>query len=84
MLPTLLQQVERVDLFVHDSLHTYRNMNWEFQTVAPYLGRPAMVIADDVENNLAFLESVHRTRPAFWATVKEVEKKDLFGVSVFR
>ncbi len=83
VLPRLLSQLGRVDLFVHDSLHTYTNMNWEFQIVAPYLGRPAIVVADDIENNPAFLEWVQRTRPAFWATLQEVEKKDLFGVSVY-
>ena len=82
-LPGLLHDLGRVDVFVHDSLHTYGNMAWEFRTVAPYLGRPGVVLADDVENNAAFLEWVNQTGPAFWATLQEIEKKDLFGVSVF-
>jgi hypothetical protein len=83
VLPRLLSELGRVDLFVHDSLHTYKNMTWEFQAVAPHLGRPAMLVADDVENNSAFLEWVHRTRPAFSATLREVEKRNLFGLTVF-
>jgi hypothetical protein len=84
LLPALLLELQRVDLFVHDSLHTYRNINWELKTVRPHLGRPCVVIADDVENNSAFSDWIRATRPNFSATLQELEKKDLFGVSVFR
>lgn len=83
VLSRLLPQLAQVDVFVHDSLHTYRNMQRELQLVTPYLARPAVVIADDVDGNLAFLEWVNSTCPAFWAILREVEKKSLFGVSVF-
>ena len=52
----LLDEVGVIDLFVHDSLHTYRNMKWEFETIWPYLREGGMVIADDVQDNAAFLE----------------------------
>lgn len=83
VLPSLLPQLGRVDMFVHDSLHTCRNMRREFRLVAPYLGRPGVVIADDVEGNDAFLEWVNRAHPSFWATLNSERKDHLFGVGVF-
>jgi hypothetical protein len=83
VLPSLLPQLGQVDIFVHDSLHTLRNMRHEFRSVMGYLSQPGVVIADDVDRNPAFLQLVHDTHPAFWATSEEVEKKALFGVSVY-
>lgn len=82
LLPKLLPQLGQVDVFIHDSLHTYRNMRREFQTVLPYLAPRAVVIADDVEGNRAFYEWVMRTQPAFWATVKQGEKERFLGLGV--
>lgn len=47
VLPKLLPRLGQVDLFIHDSLHTYRNIRRELEMVSPYLGRPAIVIVDD-------------------------------------
>jgi hypothetical protein len=58
-------------------------MRREFQLVAPYLGHPSIVIADDIEGNQAFQEWVRTARPAFWATLRETEKHGICGVSVF-
>ena len=82
ILPSLLPQLGQVDIFVHDSLHTYRNMLREFQMVAPCLASLAVVIADDVDENRAFHDWVTKAHPAFWAVIQEVEKKSLFGVSI--
>ena len=65
---------------MHDSLHTYRNMTWEFGALAPYLANHAVVISDDVQKNAAFAECF-KAWP--WAvTVKEAEKDFLVGVAV--
>ena len=82
VLPRLLPLLDQVDMFVHDSLHTYRNMLREFQMVTPYLSRPSVVIADDVDGNLAFLEWADKTCSAFWATLHEADKQSLFGLNV--
>ncbi len=83
VLPKLLPELKRVDVFLHDSLHTRRNMRWEFQAVAPWLGPAAVVIADDIQGNSAFLDWVSMAKPAFWTTLGEVEKENsLLGLSV--
>ena len=82
ILPALLQRLQQVDIFVHDSLHTYKNIQRELQVVTPYLVRPAVVLADDEDRNAAFLEWTGTTSPAFWTVLPEQEKSSLFGVSV--
>jgi predicted O-methyltransferase YrrM len=82
-LPKLVQEVERVDLFVHDSLHTYRNMRREFRTIATHLARPSVVIADDVDMNNAFQEWADASQPAFSAVLREEEKRNFCGLCIF-
>lgn len=83
ILPALLREVGAVDIFIHDSLHTYRNIRQELETVAPYFAPRAMVIADDVQMNAAFADWVAASEPRYSATVREEEKESVFGVCVF-
>jgi predicted O-methyltransferase YrrM len=78
ILPRLLQETPAVDLFVHDSLHTHRNMRREFDTVWPHLREGALLIADDVERNRAFGE-LQQKAPALWRVVKDRETSPLHG-----
>ena len=78
VLPRLLRQMGSVDLFVHDSLHTYRNMRREFETVWPYLRTGGLLLADDVERNRAFGE-VRLRYPALWRVVEDRERHPLHG-----
>jgi len=83
VLPNLLSQLKKVDIFIHDSLHTYWNIRRELQLVTPYLSRPAAVIADDIQNNVAFQEWVLKTKPSTWLTFQEENKDSVSGVAVF-
>ncbi len=78
VLPRLLRETGPVDLFVHDSLHTLRNMRREFETVWPYLRTGGALLADDVERNRAFGELRPRD-PALWRVVSDVEVDPLHG-----
>ena len=78
VLPGLLEEVEAVDLFVHDSLHTYRNMRREFEAVWPWLRAGGALLADDVERNRAFGE-LRRKNPALWRMVGDREERPLHG-----
>jgi hypothetical protein len=53
-LPGLLARVKTVDLFLHDSLHTFDHMDWEFRTAWPYLPPGALLMSDDIFWNSAF------------------------------
>jgi predicted O-methyltransferase YrrM len=78
VLPRLLEEIPKIDLFVHDSLHTRRNMRREFETVWPRLRAGGTVIADDVERNRAFGELQHKD-PALWRVVRDRETLPLHG-----
>lgn len=81
VLPPLLERLGRVDLFVHDSMHTYRNMTFEFAAAWRAMPGRGAIIADDIEANRAFLDLRARA-PRFWAVCRQGAKPALFGVAV--
>ena len=83
ILPKLLPQLGKVDLFVHDSLHTYWNIKRELRLVSPYLSRISVVLADDIEDNVAFHEWADASSPEYWAAIREQDKNSAFGIAVF-
>jgi hypothetical protein len=82
LLLALVREHGPVDFFVHDSLHTYRNMRMEFEVVTPNLSTDALILADDVEGNSAFAEWVAHSSPAYAAVVQERSKHSLLGLAV--
>lgn len=83
ILPGLLRKLGQVDIFIHDSLHTYRNIRRELCLVQPHLADNGVLLADDVEGNAACLQWMNRTQPAFWTALKEWEKPRLLAIGVF-
>ncbi|HIH50548.1 TPA: class I SAM-dependent methyltransferase [Candidatus Micrarchaeota archaeon] len=53
-LPKLVEELGKVDLFNHDSLHTYEHMQFEYKTVWPRLSTGGVLVSDDVDWNDAF------------------------------
>jgi Methyltransferase domain len=84
ILPGLINSIKEVDIFVHDSLHTYRHMNFEFETAWPRVRPGGAVVADNVDLNQAFEDFIRRARPAFSAVVQEDDTTDLFGIMMKR
>lgn len=78
VLPGLLRVSGPVGLFVHDSLHTRRNMRREFDTVWPDLSPGGLLLADDVERNSAFAD-LRRKGPALLRVVRDRERDPLHG-----
>jgi len=55
LLPRLLKDLDgSVDVFFHDSDHSYTHMMWEFSTVSPFLSQGGLLVSDDVAGNTAF------------------------------
>jgi len=82
VLPRLVNELCHVDLFVHDSLHTYRNITFELNAIDSLLSNKAIVIADDIERNTAFYNWAGARQPYYWSAVQEKKEGRLFGVSV--
>ena len=51
LLPPLVDRLDRIDMFFHDSDHTYRHMMFEFEQVARKLASNSTIIADDISWN---------------------------------
>jgi predicted O-methyltransferase YrrM len=47
-LPRLLARLKGIDLFHHDSLHTYEHMMWEYETAFPHLHEDGVLSSHDV------------------------------------
>jgi len=54
LLPGLLAEIGRVDIFLHDSDHTYENMLFEFVTAWDHLPQGGLLLSHDIAFNNAF------------------------------
>jgi predicted O-methyltransferase YrrM len=52
----VLSDLDRVDVFLHDSEHTYENMMFEFRSVWPHLTKGGILLSDDILLTDAFLD----------------------------
>ena len=51
LLPQLVESLPAIDLFYHDSDHTYNHMMFEFREAGRKLARGGLVVADDISWN---------------------------------
>jgi predicted O-methyltransferase YrrM len=65
-LRSVLKRCAPVDMFLHDSLHTFDHMTWEFETALPYLSPVGILASDDILNPSSLLGVFQETAfPAF-------------------
>jgi hypothetical protein len=55
-LKPVLNKLEKIDIFLHDSLHTFKNMMFEFQTAWPFIKDNGFLLSDDILGNAAFFD----------------------------
>jgi len=55
-LEPLLRKVASIDIFLHDSDHSYRNMLWEFQTAWTYLRPRGLLLSHNIDYSDAFTD----------------------------
>jgi predicted O-methyltransferase YrrM len=80
VLPRVLKSVGKVDMFLHDSLHTKRNMHWEYETAARALHRPGVIVSDDVNMNQAF-EGWAQREASSWIQVQQITRSGALGIA---
>jgi hypothetical protein len=51
MLPKLLPSLGKIDMFIHDSLHSEHNVRFELNRVWGCLGPNGVIVVDDVDAN---------------------------------
>lgn len=52
----LLEQLKVIDMFLHDSEHTYQNMFWEYETAWMYLKSGGILLSHNIDMNDAFAD----------------------------
>ena len=48
LLPELLKKLKTIDIFFHDSLHTYEHMMFEYSTSWDFIKKSGVLISDDI------------------------------------
>jgi hypothetical protein len=77
-LAPLISSLREIDMFVHDSLHTGRNMRFELRTVWPALHAGDLVLVDDVDNQ-AFRDFVREVGDPPSTVLRSSDGPWLFG-----
>jgi hypothetical protein len=87
----LLSQLGQLDIFIHDSLHSERNVGFDLDRAWPILRRGGAFVVDDIDVNGGF-RSFTETVPGHRSTVCQAEplhpdlrrpdKKGMFGIIV--
>ncbi len=65
-LPLLLRDLGNIDVFLHDSEHTYEAMMFEYETIWPHLREGGVLLSDDIQWNKAFYEFIRNHKPKRW------------------
>jgi hypothetical protein len=60
-LPRIFSAFEFIDIFVHDSEHSYENMMGEFRLAWPKIRKGGLLISDNVLWNRAYIDFCHET-----------------------
>ncbi len=77
LLPEILDELNDIDIFIHDSLHTYEHMLWECRTAWPHLKPHGFLIVDDADWNNAFDDFMREIK----AGSGMFNKTALFGIA---
>ncbi len=54
LLPDIMANEKNVDIFIHDSEHSYECMTFEYQCAFPHIKKGGLLISDDIFANSAF------------------------------
>ena len=55
-LKIIFNEIDNVEIFIHDSLHSYKNMMFEFDCALNQLKKNGIIISDDILGNDAFYQ----------------------------
>ncbi len=54
LLPKVLEELGQIDIFLHDSRHSYSNQLREYQAAWPFIQNGGMLVSDDVSNDALY------------------------------
>lgn len=65
LLPATLQKLGTIDIFFHDSDHSYESMSFEYTMAWPHISQQGFLLSDDVKWNAAFNDFIENIKPQF-------------------
>ena len=81
-LPTLATDLGRIEVFIHDSLHTTRNTLFEMEQAASVMSAGGVMLVDDVDSHEGFTTFAKR-HPEYQTIVcPSADKVGMFGIAV--
>ena len=79
-LKDMLDSLGKIDIFLHDSLHTYQNMMFEFNLVWPYIKKQGFLISDDIASNNAFFDFCTKNNLSPIILSQKNQEKSFLGI----
>ncbi|NUK24620.1 class I SAM-dependent methyltransferase [Streptomyces lunaelactis] len=80
-LPHLLRRLGKVDVFVHDSLHTARNTRFEMDRIGRVLTPGGVMLIDDISTHQGFAVWASKASGARTLVCPSADGEGLFGVA---
>ena len=81
-LPTIVAQLGRVEVFVHDSLHTAENTLFEMEQAASAMTTGGVMLVDDIDSHRGF-ETFAKRHPEYQAAIcPSLDREGMFGIAV--
>lgn len=81
-LPSLIAEVGHVDLFVHDSLHTAKNVLFEMELAASAMRPGGIMLVDDIKSHNGFATFAGRHPDYRTIVCESADKVGVFGIAV--
>jgi hypothetical protein len=83
-LPPLVRELGKVELFIHDSLHTAKNTLFEMEQAASAMGRGGVMLIDDIRGHGGFADFARRHPEYETLLCSTADRQAGFGVAVSR
>jgi Methyltransferase domain len=81
-LPPLVPEVGRVDMFVHDSLHTAKNTLFEMEQAASMMRPGGVMLVDDIKSHVGFATFAKRHAEYRTIVCETEDNIGMFGIAV--
>ena len=78
-LKEISSSMNNIDIFLHDSLHTYKNMFFEFNLMWPCIKKNGFLLSDDISDNNAFID-FYSTKKIIPILLKNEENEISLGI----
>jgi hypothetical protein len=82
-MPSLVTEVGKVDLFIHDSLHTFKNTLFEMEQAASVMPPGGVMLIDDIRSHDGFATFARRHPEFKTILVSTPDRIGAFGIAVY-